>query len=168
VSSQYGLGYLWRWALTCVGLIAVAAVLAVITRAGERSTELSRRLECQARLKHLGTVFEIYRSENPQWWPQSSEEAVQSLLDAGLVTEDTSRCPNGGQYLFLIPPTRPEAQAVTDSRVVWIYEPVSNHGGEGGNLLFMDGHGDFMRVPGYHAVLSESRRRLGLDPSPPE
>lgn len=153
----------WPWVLL---LVIVAAVVLICVPIIRHRRELSGRLICQARLKHLGTSLKLYMADHPDWWPQSSDAAVQALLDAGAIPTKFYDRPNGGErYTILLPATKPDAEpTVVDARVVWAYEPLSNHAGEGGNMLFMDGHAEFVRAARFEPILAESRRQLGIDP----
>jgi prepilin-type processing-associated H-X9-DG protein len=40
-----------------------------------------------------------------------------------------------------------------------IYEPIENHHGEGGNILFVDGHVEFYSKQGYDKILAPYKDR---------
>ncbi|MCC7293176.1 MAG: hypothetical protein IT449_14040 [Phycisphaerales bacterium] len=75
---------------------------------------------------------------------------------AGKVSFESLRCPrSGGGYERDIRP----AIALPFVHVI-AYEPLSNHGGDGGALLFSDGHAEFLMKGSYEARLSDDRRRV--------
>ena len=165
MDGQYGRKQLVRWALVCVLLLGAAVALAAMTQGVERARELSRCLTCQAQLKHLGAALNLYLADSRDWWPRTSDEGVEALLEAGLVTEEFCTCPDGERIVFLLPPTREAADTATgDSGIVWAYEPLCDQNSEGGNVLFTDGHVEFTRLPTYKTVIAESKRKLGIEP----
>ena len=118
--------------LVLVFLIVCLGAAIVVPQA----RELSRRLECANHLKQLCTS--VTGSE----WPLDDPEAdLRAFLEQ-------ARCPNGGgRYIFPIV-SRSESRNV-DPSMVLAYEPLSNHGGTGGNVLFSDGHSEFVRKDRY-------------------
>ena len=113
------------------------------------SREMSRRLTCQRNMQSLGAALRLYARESPG----RAAGDLDGLLQRGLVEEEHLLCPTSGlttsNYVLVVsdgvapgPPT------------VIMYEPKSNHGGVGGNVLFADGHATFLRGAAYDAAVS--------------
>ena len=84
-------------------------------------------------------------------------DCVSHLHDyfLGKVPFDAIRCPRSGRS-YVLEPERPEGLAPP---IAWVvaYEPLSNHGGEGGAVLLSDGHVEWVKPMDQIAHIRASR-----------
>ena len=131
-------------------LFVVPMMIAILLPSLSRARELSKRLVCAANMKGIGTTLMIYKNDHPgQPLPTLDE-----LITAGDITPPMTLCPSSGlptgNYILVhSDPPQPRGNSI-----VWMYEPASNHGGEGGNFLFIDGHVTFERLPKYDELIA--------------
>jgi len=117
-----------------------------------RARELQRRLVCVANIKGIGTSAMIYATE----WDGTTPIA-DWLVKTALIGPKSAKCPCADHPNYVVVTAAldtPNADRPLDNRMVIAYEPKSNHGGEGGNVLFGDGHASFVRVPAYDELVS--------------
>lgn len=152
-----------RWVLpTLVGLAIIGIALVL-----SRTSELSRRLVCGANMKGISACMKIYGSERESF----RADPFRALLDSGRITAEQLVCPSSGKtvrdieedpYACYVPVVYdvPASEGGTiSSATILLYER-DNHGGQGGNVLYADGHCTFVRP--YAEVLrqvEESMRR---------
>lgn len=115
--------------------------------------ELSRQVACANHLQRLHTALITLVTHSERSLDDPGDD-----LEAFL---EQARCPSGGgSYVFHIPfVSRSESRNI-DPSMVLAYEPLSNHGGTGGNILFHDGHSEFVRRDRYLQLVA------GLSPTP--
>jgi hypothetical protein len=122
--------------LFCVGPLLMSILLPSLSRA----RELSKRLVCGANLKSIGTAMLIYAND----YPGQGTPSIQTLIDMDLVEPKQAICPssslNQANYV-VVQGARPSPSG---NRPL-VFEPISNHGDEGGNVVFEDGSVDFLR-----------------------
>ena len=116
-----------------------------------RGRELQRRLICATNLKEVGTSLRIYRNDDHDSDP--AVPPIEWLIAKGYVSQQQSICPssrpNTSNYI-VVPFDRSHPR---DNRAVVLYEPKSNHGGDGGNVFFADGHASFVRGKDYDDLI---------------
>ena len=144
-----------RLKLVLVVLTACAAAWIVAWASG-RAIELRSRLTCASNIKNLGTALKIYGSADRG----SMDASVDWAITNGLIDAGSTICPASGlsksNYVWV----RPLDRASIESNAVIMYEPKSNHGGEGGSVLFADGHAEFVLGADYDRLI-ESVHKTG-------
>jgi prepilin-type processing-associated H-X9-DG protein len=66
----------------------------------------------------------------------------------------------GSSYVYIAGQTTDD-----DPENVLMYEPLGNHEGPGGNVLFADTHAEFLKEPGYTNAIARTRARLATRPA---
>jgi len=129
-------------------LLLTGCVLGVGLRGAYRGRELQRRLTCASNLKGIAISAKIYA---PEW--DGATPVLDWLVAAGQVDPRLLICPSSESSTsnYVLVPRR-EGVPIDDRGVI-AYEPKSNHGGEGGNVVFGDGHAEFVLVPEYDKVV---------------
>lgn len=136
-------------------ILAVCAGVWLIAWAGGRSVELRKRLICTSNIKNVGTTLKIYSVADQG----SLDTYIEWAVASGLIDPSSTICPSSGlskcNYVW-IPPLD---TASIESNAVIMYEPKSNHRGEGGNILFADGHAEFVRGAEYDRLIESTAVR---------
>ncbi len=136
-----------------VGLLVTPGLLvAILLPSLSRARELSKRLVCASNMKGIGTTMMIYMAEHEG----QGAPSIDLLIERGDFLPQQTICLSSGlsvsNYIYI-----PEAWNVEHSDdVVILYEPKSNHGDEGGNFLFKDGHVSFERMPRYDELVESA------------
>lgn len=168
-----------------------ALMVSILLPSLSRARELSKRAVCAANLVGISQGMQLFANENLDALPPDFE----TLVTRGLCTRDRFVCPSdgsvpmeGGTPARLRESGNAPAEKdkggpgmvhcsykyiggqtmKCDMRNVVAYEPLSNHNGEGGSVLFLDGHVEFVRPPRYQEVIRETYRRLGREGEMPE
>ncbi len=144
--------------LVCGGvslIVIPVLMIAIMLPALSRARELSKRLVCQSNLRGIGTTMLIYQDE----FPGQGVAPLTLFVQSGDIAPQQLICPSSGLTTsnYVVLPLPPNA----DGTVVWAYEPASNHGGEGGNVVFADGHASFFRNEEYDRLIAEALAREG-------
>ena len=146
----------WVW-LTVAVVIAAVLVCAAIPTV-RRNRELRNRLICSSNIRAIGAQFEVYVWNHLA----SPRDPLQALVEMGYITPEQARCPVGeGRYIFVDRDLSSVAAEDVDSdaRDVIVYEPLSNHNGEGANVLFGDGHSRFVTPDEFRRLIPDAHGR---------
>jgi prepilin-type processing-associated H-X9-DG protein len=133
-----------------VSLLLLPLLVAILLPSLSRARELSKRLVCASNLKGIGTTLKIYVNDDPG----QGVPTLSLLVTRGEITPKQLICPSSEvdttHYILV-----PGSVGTSDRGAVMAYEPKSNHGDEGGNVLFADGHVTFVRVPEYDDLIRD-------------
>lgn len=143
--------------LLCIVLISACALWIGLLGAIP-ARELQRRLVCAANVKGIGISAKIYAD---RW--DGTTPIIDWLVKTGQIDPKSAKCPcaDSPNYvlLFPTPPIGAENDNTPVDNMVLAYEPKSNHGGEGGNVVFGDGHASFVRVPEYDELVNSVSKK---------
>jgi prepilin-type processing-associated H-X9-DG protein len=165
------------------GGIELALVLFVIARIPYmgRPSEAAQRVKCGSNLRQIGQAIALFAHANGG----SFTPDFETLLLSEDITFEVMVCPSSGDTKAPGPTTRSTignlrgkpghcsyvyagrgltTATVTAAHVV-AYEPPTNHGGDGMNVLFGDGHVEFLNRAESKYVLAELK--AGYNPPRP-
>jgi len=144
-------------------LLILGIVLYVGWHGAVSGWELQRRVACAANLKGIGTSAKIYGADL-DWG--DTPAVLEALIASGAIVRAQTICPgyNGPASNYRLVPAAP-VEGKVDDRAIIAYEPKSNHRGEGGNVLYADGHANFVGVPEYDRLI-ESIEVVRKEPVP--
>ncbi|MCB9866862.1 MAG: hypothetical protein H6816_09555 [Phycisphaerales bacterium] len=150
----------------CGGIVSILLVTVIFLPGLSRTRELSKRFVCQSNMQAVGTACRIYANDHDGDLPPG----VQVLIDSGDVMPKQLHCPSAATnaatptvaYIYIA-----GQGGIDDPRNVLLYEPPENHDSEGANVLFADGHVQFIRP--YSEVerrVAETKARIAQRPAP--
>jgi prepilin-type processing-associated H-X9-DG protein len=144
-----------------VALAGIAMILLVISilLPSQNGSAPSRRVICQSNLRQIGQAILLYSDDNGGKYPND----LGALLTIEGFTTNILNCPSsndtpatgattqavesnltaGGHLSYIYLGKGMNAKTISADTVV-AYEPLSNHGGDGSNMLFGDGHVEFI------------------------
>jgi prepilin-type processing-associated H-X9-DG protein len=146
-----------RWLLIIAAVLVAAFLYADITSVRNGSSS-APRVQCTSNLRQLGQAIFLYADEHNGAYLDS----LGTILLSEDITPDTFICPATTNTVAKAPTTQAEADDINAGRhvsylylgngfntkttptdAIVAYEPLSNHG-NGMNLLFGDGHVEFI------------------------
>jgi prepilin-type processing-associated H-X9-DG protein len=149
-------------------LATTAMAVSVLLPSLSRARELAKRTVCAANLRGMGQACHIYANDHDDQFPPD----LATLVKENMTTPLMHVCPSSGD-------TEGEATAALqggpgtlryhyiagqrgagDPQNVLVYEDLDNHNGEGGNILFLDGHVEFRKPPEFKQAIQETFARL--------
>ncbi len=159
VRRRYGRGFGGRpLPRYVIGLaIGIVAVKMFMGGGASRARALRTRILCAGHLQDAAAAASLYGGGHPG----GEISLLDWLVESGHLTLAQTLCPAGDSdtsNYVLIPPSRDGTMV---SRMVVAFEPKSNHGGEGGNVVFADGHAEFARGVEYDRLRAEAVARKG-------
>jgi prepilin-type processing-associated H-X9-DG protein len=154
------------------------APLAGFNRAVRQAQQTAKQVQCSSNLQQIGAGLALYASNNNGKYPAK----LAALLDLGFVSSSVFVCPHSGDTPA--PGGTPKAQASNLEKgghlsymyvgqkldenspddAVMVYEKLGNHGNQGTNVLFKDGHVEWYDATKTATLMSE----LGAGHNPPQ
>ncbi len=132
-------------------LMVLPLMIAVLLPSLSQARELAKRSVCGANLRSVEISLQIYVEEHGQEPPNLSV-----LVDNGRIDPGTLNCPSVDPAISqTLPYIWIRGADCADADNVVLYEPLQNHRGEGGNVLFCDGHVEFVPQADWEQVLGD-------------
>lgn len=147
-------------AIVCVGIIALVWLKDRWEDAWRRKH--AYRAVSAAHLRSVAQVLHIYANDNYDRFPSN----LQDLLDGGQIAPGQLQDPaepdanNACDYWFVS--YGDVALSPDDVPSDWViaYSDPAYHGGEGANILFIDGHVEFVREPEFSKRIKQFKRQF--------
>ena len=143
--------------MVAVGGTAMATSILLPSLA--RAREITKRAVSASNLRGLGQACLIYANDHADKFPDS----LQQLVDDGVAAQKQLRSPRDEDqdedtvsFVYIAGQT-----TAADPRNVLAYERV--FGDEGTNVLFMDGHVEWMKLDNFKKAVRETYQRLGRE-----
>jgi prepilin-type processing-associated H-X9-DG protein len=146
------------WILLFEVLVVGFAIFALMPVTSRSSHGISDRAMCASNMHQIGLAILLYQNDFGGVYPPSVDE----LLENEQITPQVFICPDSNDTAAAGPTTQAViadlhkpghlsyiyiGQGLTDKTVtddmVVLYEPLTNHAGDGMNLLFGDGHAEW-------------------------
>ncbi len=150
-----------------VNSVAPAALAAsVLLPSLSRARELAKRTVSASNLRQIGLAAHIYANDHDGAAPPSFE----TLISAGSIVREMLYSPLDPQtdhVSYVLLPWKKIEQPRQPSGAVFAYELL--FGDEGTNILYMDGHVEFQKMPEAAGIIRAAYEELGIpEQVPPE
>lgn len=120
-----------------------AMMISILLPSLARARELSKRTVCAANMQGIGVALMTYAEANDGAYPPD----LDTLIDEGLISEGTLICPSTDDDTDSYEYDPEVAQSAAEDEPI-LKEYLDNHKGEGQNMLFGDGHVEFVPASG--------------------
>jgi prepilin-type processing-associated H-X9-DG protein len=135
-----------------VSMVVTPCCISILLPSLNRARETANRVKCASNMKQIGNALLVYANANRGQYPP---DLVTLLNNSPALGVDTMTCPsssdtpatsaatlNAGGHLSYI--YVPGMTTRASSNAVLLYEPLTNHTNDGINILFGDGHVEFL------------------------
>ncbi len=156
-----------------IGVGQSAMMASVLLPSLNRARETANRVKCASNLRQIGQAILLYSNDNRGKYPPD----LGTLIKTEDITAITFVCPStnsqpppgmtpdqgadwvnhNSDYIYV---GNGMVQGVEPTTVV-CYEKDSDHGGDGINMLFGDGHVEFVTLPAAHEMIEKGDKPQG-------
>ncbi len=162
--------------LAMVGVGQQALLASIMLPSLNRSRETANRVKCASNMRQIGQATLLYCNENRQRMPgdqgillktqdlgvevflcPSSMNDIPAEARGGNVDKMAAWVNENSSYVWLAPAG---ISANINPETVILHEQFDNHDGDGMNLLFGDGHVEFMRMEQAEKLIEASKKDL--------
>ena len=156
-------------------------VVPILLPSTGRARESAQRVKCSSNLRQIGQAILLYANDNNDVYPDGLPELLltQDLGSYVMICPSTSDMPASGpttqdvvasflkgKHLSYIYVGKGLSSATVSPDMVIAYEPLSNHSGDGMNVLYGDGHVPWVNKAMAKKILDELN--AGHNPPRPE
>jgi prepilin-type processing-associated H-X9-DG protein len=155
--------------LGCVGVLLSCVSVSILLPSLNRARETANRVKCASNMKQIGSALLLYSNENQNQYPPD----LETLLKTQDISSAVFVCPTGsdtpapgadnaaqaknlsaGGHLSYVYVGKGMTNSEPPDKVV-LYENPGAHGGDGMNVLFGDGHVEFLPKTAVQKMLTE-------------
>ncbi len=156
-----------------IGMGQSAMMMSILLPSLNRSRETANRVKCASNLRQIGQAILLYSNDNHGKYPPDLGTLIKTedITASVFVCPDTNSQPPPGMtpdqaadwvnrnsdYVYV---GAGMVQGQQPSTVV-CYEKDKDHGGDGMNMLFGDGHVEFLTLPAAHEMIEKSGKPQG-------
>ncbi|MFT3787545.1 MAG: DUF4190 domain-containing protein [Tepidisphaeraceae bacterium] len=144
------------------GVLFFALQISILLPSLNRAREMANRAKCRSQLAQIGTGLRIYAVQNNGQFPPD----LATLLTEADLPSGITNCPDaptsGTSYVYV---GKGVSERLVTSNDAIVFEVLSNHHGEGGNVVFGDGHVDWVPRKSYNALVNNAVRARRLNSS---
>ena len=149
----------------CLGgaaLLWVPLMMSILLPSLARARELAKRAVDASNLRGVAQAFVIYANDHNGQPPPN----LKALMDAGIVIAGQLQNPcdpdatNTCDYYFVRYDAVTDWDAEFSNDWVMAYSDPAYHNGEGANILFADGHVEFVNEPEFTQTLKDFKREF--------
>ena len=154
--------------LSSGGIGESALMASILLPSLNRARETANRVKCASNLRQIGEGILLYSNENKGSYPPDLGTLIKTedITAASFVCPDTNNTPppnmtpddaanwvnNNSDYIYIGANLKQGANPA----LVVCYEKDGNHGGDGINMLFADGHVEFLKLDEAHKYINDS------------
>jgi len=153
-------------------------IVAIMVPSLNRARETANRVKCASNMRQIGQAVLLYSNENRGAYPPRLEELITTqdieatcfvcpscsdTAATGATVEEIADNLSTGGHLSYVYLGAGKRSSIGPDEIV-LYEPITNHNGDGVNLLFGDGHVEFFAKAQAEKALSELQ--AGKNPPP--
>lgn len=123
------------WPIKIVLILGIAALLvSIVLPTLNRMRHTSGRVPCASNLRQIGQALLLYQMDHDGMWPTRLDELVTNKS----ITLEVLQCAETHKPSIFNRPNAIAKNVAADDVVA--YEPLDYHDGEGSNVLYGDGH----------------------------
>ncbi len=153
-----------------------AMMVSILLPSLNRARETANRVKCASNMRQIGQAMLLYSNENRRQYPPdlgtlvttqdispevfacpSSSTSLPAAIRGAAPAQQAAWVNENAAYVYLLPPG---TTMNLNPEIVVLHERLDNHDHDGMNLLFADGHVEFMNMPAAQREIEKSKREL--------
>lgn len=151
------------------GVATAAMGVSILLPSLSRAREMAKRSVSASNLRQIGMAMHVYASDNSDKLPMGFDPLVQGGMITREVLNSPLDEPGSISYVWIVPErwTLEQLSKNNPAGTAVAYERVTSD--EGTNVLFVDGHVEFVRMPRLVEVMRQTYKLFGREADlPPE